>query len=106
MTQPPQYMAGLGYGKGGNMAQQSGAPMQGSDIPPMQAPVVPLTAPTTRPEEPITAGVDFGPGPGSEATINIPTPQINITNVLRKLAQFDQSGDAELVYRRLADSGY
>jgi hypothetical protein len=23
--------------------------------------------PTTRPEEPITAGVDFGPGPGAEA---------------------------------------
>jgi len=25
-----------------------------------------LMDPTTRPEEPITAGVDFGPGPGSE----------------------------------------
>jgi len=27
--------------------------------------LIPLTAPTTRPQEPITAGVDFGPGPGS-----------------------------------------
>ena len=26
-----------------------------------------LMDPSTRPEEPITAGVDFGPGPGSEA---------------------------------------
>jgi hypothetical protein len=26
-----------------------------------------LFDPTTRPDEPITAGVDFGPGPGSEA---------------------------------------
>jgi hypothetical protein len=26
-----------------------------------------LMDPTTRPEEPITAGVDFGPGPGAEA---------------------------------------
>jgi hypothetical protein len=26
-----------------------------------------LMDPTTRPEEPITAGVDFGPGPGSES---------------------------------------
>jgi hypothetical protein len=106
MTQPPKYMAGLGYGKGGNMEQQSSAPMQGNDIPSMSTPVVPLTAPTSRPQEPITQGVDFGPGAGSEALINMPTPQINITNVLRKLAQYDQSGDTELVYRRLADSGY
>jgi hypothetical protein len=26
----------------------------------------PLTGPTTAPDEPLTAGVDFGPGPGSE----------------------------------------
>ena len=31
------------------------------------APVTPLFSPTQRPEEPITAGVDFGPGVGSSA---------------------------------------
>jgi hypothetical protein len=106
MTQAPKYMAGLGYGKGGNMEQQQGAPIAGNDVPKFEAPLVPLTAPTTRPQEPITDGVDFGPGRGSEATINIPTPQVNLTNTLRKLAQFDQSGDTELIYRRIADSGY
>lgn len=106
MTQAPKYMAGMRYGMGGNMEQQSGAPMQGSDIPSMQSPIVPLTAPTSRPEEPITAGSDFGAGPGSEALMNMPSPQINITNVLSRLAQYDDSGDTELIYRRLLDSGY
>lgn len=30
------------------------------------SPVIPLNAPTTRPNEPITAGSNFGPGPGPE----------------------------------------
>lgn len=105
-TQAPKYMAGLGYGEGGNMEQQSGAPMAGSDIPEMPTPMVPLTAPTMRPEEPITAGINLGEGPGSEVMPVMP----NITNspslVLRRLAQFDPSGDSELLYRRLADSGF
>ena len=29
--------------------------------------VIPLNAPTQRPDEPVTAGVPFGPGPGPEA---------------------------------------
>ena len=66
----------------------------------------PLSAPTSRPEEPITAGADFGEGPGSEALMGMPSPQINITNILSRLAQYDDSGDTELIYRRLLDSGY
>ena len=106
MTQAPKYMAGMGYGMGGNMEQQSGAPMQGNSVPFMPSPMVPLTAPTSRPQEPITAGADFGAGPGSEALVNMPSPQINITNILSRLAQYDDSGDTELIYRRLLDSGY
>ena len=34
---------------------------------PAVAPVTELFAPTTRPEEPITAGIDSGAGPGSNA---------------------------------------
>lgn len=34
--------------------------------------------PTTRPDEPITAGVDFGPGPGSEA---LPKNLVNNTRI-------------------------
>lgn len=38
-------------------------PYQGINMPQLGT----LFDPTTRPDEPITAGVDFGPGPGSEA---------------------------------------
>jgi hypothetical protein len=54
--------------------QQASAPMAKSQKPqgpqnPManlSANIVPLTAPTRRPTEPVTAGVDAGPGPGRE----------------------------------------
>jgi hypothetical protein len=41
----------------------SGAPYEGINL----SPIGTLMDPTTNPSEPITAGVDFGPGPGSEA---------------------------------------
>lgn len=104
-TQPPKYMAGLGYGEGGNMEQQSGAPMAGNDIPAMPIPMTPLTAPTMRPEEPITAGINLGAGPGVEAMPVMPNIVNSASNVLRRIAQFDPSGDAELLFRRLSDSG-
>jgi hypothetical protein len=39
------------------------SPYEGINMPQLGT----LFDPTTRPDEPITAGVDFGPGPGSEA---------------------------------------
>jgi hypothetical protein len=107
MTQPPRYMAGLGYGEGGNMAQQQSAPMAGNTTPiPAMSDIVPLNAPTTRPDEPITHGIDFGEGAGSEAMPKLPNMQYSASQVLRRIAQFDPSGDAELLYRRLADKGF
>lgn len=50
------------------------APM-GEVAPAVAAPagpaIIPLDMPTQRPNEPITAGVDMGPGPGSEV-LNLP----------------------------------
>ena len=43
---------------------QQGAPMEKSSNP--MANVVQMNAPTQRPNEPVTAGVDAGPGPGRE----------------------------------------
>lgn len=47
---------------------QQSAPMQGNPVPsvptpsvPME-PLTPLNAPTTRPDEPVTSGMPFGPG--------------------------------------------
>jgi hypothetical protein len=54
-------------------ADQQGAPMAASanQAEPMQgvdpaAGVTPLGAPSERPDEPVTAGADVGPGPGSD----------------------------------------
>jgi hypothetical protein len=105
MTQPPKYMAGLGYGEGGNMPQQEAAPMQGNDIPVMPAPAIPLSQGTMYPEEPITAGVDMGPGPGTEA-LRIPNMQLSPSQTIRQIAQYDTSGEAELLYRALLDRGF
>lgn len=70
---------GLPYGDNQELAsQQAAAPMSGTTVgtgaPGPTAPMVPLTrmspdlyAPTDRPDEPLTAGVPFGPGPGPEA---------------------------------------
>jgi hypothetical protein len=71
------------YGSGvENAANKAGAPMaktpdvrgaRASDVrAAAQAPVTPLYAPTERPEEPITAGIAMGAGPGPEVLgINI-----------------------------------
>ena len=37
------------------------------DVAPSQPSVTPLTAPTMNPDEPITAGINMGAGPGAEA---------------------------------------
>ena len=43
---------------------------------PQAPPVVPLGAPTQRPQEPLTAGLPVGPGPGPEALAPMaPPPQ-------------------------------
>lgn len=75
-TQPARYMSGLAYGQGqAQMAQQTAAPMAGNPVvaarpmatAPQMPQVVPLDAPTQRPDVPVTTGIDEGPGAGSEA---------------------------------------
>lgn len=64
-AQAAQYVSGLPYGEGqALMAQQQAAPMAASGMMPQSAPIVPFNAPSQRPDEPVTAGADAGPGPG------------------------------------------
>lgn len=70
--QPMRYISGQPYGQGqATMQQQGGAPMAATSKPtaaPMGLPSIgTLLDETNNPSEPITAGVDFGPGPGSAA---------------------------------------
>lgn len=106
MTQPAQYISDLGYGKGKETYDmQTAAPMQGSDIPAMPTPTaVPLSAPTQRPEEPVTSGIDMGAGPGSEA-IRPLNMAISPSHTVKQIAQYDPTGEAELLFRALYDRG-
>jgi hypothetical protein len=69
--QPAQYISGLPYGDGQAMMDlQRSAPMAAASTPtptstaPTAPPVTPMGAATERPDEPVTAGSPFGPGPG------------------------------------------
>jgi len=77
--------------------------MAGTPYP--QEELTPIFAPTTRPNEPITSGVDVGDGAGSMALGKLPMQEPTIIDIIRNLAQYDTSGDTELVYRMLEDSG-
>lgn len=64
-TQAAKYISGLPYGEGQEMMNiQGSAPMAAASMMPAPAPVVPLSAPSQRKSEPVTAGADAGPGPG------------------------------------------
>ena len=102
MTQPQQQYTGFNYGEGGEIAaQQSSAPLAGSGFSDFK--ITPLNAPTQRPNEGMTFGIPFGDGPDS---LNLPNMQPDIFSVLKEVAQNDRSGDTELIYRMLEDSGY
>lgn len=72
--QPKRYISGGKYGEGQQlMQQQAGAPMAKAPSPvpatmavPEGKPLGTLMDETNNVSEPITAGVDFGPGPGSD----------------------------------------
>jgi hypothetical protein len=108
-AQGAKYMSGMPYGEN-TMDQQTAAPMSGgSSMPsapsvPMSMPT-PLMAPTARPNEPITSGIDAGDGPGS-GVLNLPTDQPTLATTLRRIAQFDNTGEAELLYAAIAEYGY
>jgi hypothetical protein len=99
-TQGAKYMPGMGYGQGGNMQQQQAAPLAGTPT----VPAVPLAAPTMRPNEPVTTGVNVGPGAGSEV-LQTPTGAQSPSMTIKRLAQTDPTGDSELIYRALVDRG-
>jgi hypothetical protein len=104
-TQGATYMPGMPYGEN-TYSQQTAAPMAGRpEMPKMEMPT-PLMAPTTRPNEPITSGIDRGDGPGSSALGTLPNVEPTILNILQRIAENDSSGDTELLYRMLEDKGY
>ena len=111
-TQPARYISGLPYGEGQQtMNQQLSAPMAGPNkatavsnpVAAMMPPLTPLTAPTERPDEPITTGMDFGAGPGSEA-LNLPRER-SLSEVLASMIDIDPTGEVQDLYNFVASRG-
>lgn len=104
-TQAARYIPGMPYGQGQQTyAQQTAAPMAGPSPIEGLEPIIGLTAPTQRPDEPITAGVDFGPGPNS-TVINLPNTQPTVLSILRQIAQNDPSGETDLIFQSMLERG-
>ena len=104
------------YGEGvETQAIQSGAPLaKTGDVRPAragdvreaatQAPVTELYAPSQRPDEPITAGIDMGAGPGSSALMMAKTTA-KTSDALVKLLPFDTTGEIGILYQQALARG-
>jgi hypothetical protein len=109
-------MGSTAYGEGvETQAIKSGAPLSKTpDTRParagdvreaaMQGPVTELYAPTTRPGEPITAGIDMGAGPGSNALMmskNI----VKLSDSLAQMLPYDTTGEIAVLYQEALSRG-
>jgi len=103
------------YGSGvANAANKAGAPLAKTpDVRPTSrsemgmAPsqITPLYAPSERADEPITAGIAMGPGPGPEALGMQPVQQEKLSDILATMLPYDQSGEVEILYQRALARG-
>jgi hypothetical protein len=103
--QGPKEMTGGAYGEASELrGLQQGALMAGERSRPM-APVTPLLAPTERPDEPLTAGMSFGPGPGPEV-LNLPQlQQRSFSQIIADITRNDDTGDMNALLEYLTDRG-
>lgn len=101
------------YGEGVETAAiKSGAPLATTpDVRPSQAPAVPaqepitpLFAPTQRPDEPITTGIDRGPGAGSEALM-MNKSIVKLSDTLAAMLPYDTTGEIAVLYQEALSRG-
>jgi len=69
-----------------------------------QAPVTELFAPTQRPEEVITSGVDVGAGPGSNALQMLKSTE-KLSDALAKMLPYDETGEIGILYQQALARG-
>lgn len=109
-------MGSKAYGEGvDTQAIQSGAPLaKTGDVRPAragdvrdaaaQAPVTELFAPTSRPGEPITAGIDRGAGPGASALM-MQKANVKTSDTLAKMLPYDTDGSIAILYQQAIARG-
>ena len=67
-------------------------------------PVTPLFAPSERPDEPITNGIDMGPGEGSSALMMAKSNE-KLSDTLAKMIPYDTSGEVAILYQQALARG-
>jgi len=71
-----------------------------------QPPVTGLFAPSERPHEPVTSGIDHGPGPGSDALrMQSQFAQDKLSNTLAQMLPYDSSGEIGILYQQALARG-
>jgi len=70
----------------------------------MQSSVTPLNAPTQRPGEPITAGIDMGPGPGS-SVLMMQKNTVKLSDSLAAMLPYDTTGEIAVLYQEALSQG-
>ncbi len=109
-------MGSTGYGEGvETQALKSGAPLGTTpdvrgqapskfreDL--AQTPVTPLDAPTQRKGEPITAGIDRGPGPGS-SVLMMQKNTVKLSDSLAAMLPYDTTGEIAVLYQEALSQG-
>lgn len=107
------------YGSGvENTAAKAGAPLATTpDVrptsrsemgmaPSQMEPVTPLYAPSSRPDEPITAGIAMGAGPGEEVLgMNSGVPAESLSNILAQMLPYDTNGEIATLYEQAVSRG-
>ena len=108
-------MGSTAYGEGvETQAIKSGAPLSKTpDTRPARAgdvraasqePVTELYAPTERPEEPITSGINLGAGLGA-STLMMTKATAKTSDALEKMLPFDTTGEIGILYQQALARG-
>jgi hypothetical protein len=72
--------------------------------PATQTPVTPLFAPSQRPDEPITSGIDLGEGAGSSALM-MSKVNVKLSDTLAQMLPFDTTGEIAVLYQNALARG-
>lgn len=86
-------------------AQKSPMLSQAPQVPTAAAPLAGLYDPTQRPDEPITAGINMGDGPGSEALMMRKGNGEKLSDALAKMLPYDQTGEINIIYQQALARG-
>lgn len=111
---PEMKLGSIAYGEGvETQAIKSGAPLaktpdvrpsQAPEVPTPQTPITELYAPSQRPEEPITAGIAMGAGPGPEV-LAMRKSEEKLSDALAKMLPYDSSGEITILYQQALSRG-